>query len=197
MYFDETFSSVVKKSTVRIILSLAAQFGWQLRQIDVKNAFLHGELKEEVYMHQPQEYVDPTFPTPVCKLVKSLYGHKQAPCAWFDCFTTHLLTLGFVASTVDLSLFVRRLYGSIIYLLLYVDDIIVTRTSQLYIASLVSQLKDSFDMTNLGHLKYFLGLEVSVTSSGIFVNQAKYMKDVLSCYGMLSAKSCATLYMFA
>ncbi|XP_022143489.1 uncharacterized protein LOC111013365 [Momordica charantia] len=171
---------------------LATHFGWQLRQLDVKNAFLHGELQEEVYMQQPQGFVDPTNPSYVCKLRKSLYGFKQAPRAWFECFTTHLLKLGFVASSVDSSLFVRLVHGSYTYLLLYVDDILVTGSDPSYIASLIVQLKCRFDMTDLEDLKYFLGLEISYTNNGLSISQAKYTRDVLQRFGILSAKPCTT-----
>lgn len=105
--YEETFSPVVKKPTVCIILSLAAQFDWELRQLEVKNAFLHGNLTEEVYMQQPQGFINPNSPNHVCKLLKSLYGLKQTPRAWFECFTSHLLTLGFQTSHADSSLFTR------------------------------------------------------------------------------------------
>ena len=104
--FDETFNPVVKPPTVRIILSLAAQNQWSLQQLDVSNAFLHGLLKESVFMAQPIGFLDSAQPFHVCQLHKSLYGLKQAPCAWFERFTSHLLTLGFTASVVDDSLFV-------------------------------------------------------------------------------------------
>ena len=86
--FEETFNLVIKPPTVKILLSLAIQFNWPLRQLDVSNAFLHGFLREEVYMMQPTEYVDPKYPNHVCKLWKSLYGLKQAPRAWFERFST-------------------------------------------------------------------------------------------------------------
>ena len=104
--YDKTFTPVVKPTTVRIILTLAAQFQWPLRQLDISYAFLHGYLKEDVHMTQPQGFIDPTKPGNVCKIHKSLYGLKQAPRAWFDRFTTHLLSLGSIASTIDPSLFV-------------------------------------------------------------------------------------------
>ena len=93
--YDETFSPVVKPTTVRLLLALAVQNGWELKQLDVSNAFLHGVLKEEVFMAQPQEYVDPAFPKHVCFLHKALYGLKQAPRAWFERFTSKLLHVGF------------------------------------------------------------------------------------------------------
>ena len=104
--FDETFSLVVKPPTVRIVLLLAAQHRWPFRQLDISNAFLHGFLKEDVFMIQPPSFVNSDCPNHVCKLHKSLYGLKQAPRAWFERFTSHLLTIGFTASTTDPSLFV-------------------------------------------------------------------------------------------
>ena len=120
--FEETFSPIIKPPTVRIILSLAVQFNWPLRQLDVSNAFL----REEVYMVQPLGYVDPAHPNHVCKLLKSLYGLKQTPRAWFERFSTKLLHLGFQASLSDSSLFIFRQGSLVVYLLVYVDDIVIT-----------------------------------------------------------------------
>ena len=150
--YDETFSLVIKPTTVRIILTLAAQFQWPLRQLDISNAFLHGYLKEDVDMSQPQGFTDPSKLGYVCKLHKSLYGLKQAPRTWFERFTTHLLSLGFTASTTDPSLFVFHLKNAILYLLLYVDDIIITRTSLTLIIDLISTLQNTFELKDLGPL---------------------------------------------
>ena len=190
--FDETFSPVVKKPTIRIILALAAQYNWSLTQLDVKNAFLHGILQETVYMTQPTGFQDRTCPNHVCLLHKSLYGLKHAPRAWFERFTSYLFTLGFVASTADPSLFIRSVGSSLTYLLLYVDDIIVTGPDYLYISVLKNQLALEFKISDLGPLKYFLGLEIQSSIDGIFVNQAKYLNDLLHTSGMTSAKSCIT-----
>ena len=124
--FTETFSPVIKPTTVRLVLGIAVSLNWSIRQLDVSNAFLHGYLKEEVYMQQPQGYVNPSKPHYVCRLLKSLYGLKQAPRAWFERFTSQLLHLGFMASLADSSLFVYHFGSTILYLLLYVDDIIIT-----------------------------------------------------------------------
>lgn len=126
--YTETFSPVVRHTTVRLILALIATHRWDLRQLDVKNAFLHGELQEEVYMKQPQGFVNSSCPSYVCKLVKSLYGLKQAPRAWNDKFTTYLLDIGFETSLSDSSLFVKK-DGIHVVILLYVDDIIITGSS--------------------------------------------------------------------
>uniref|UniRef100_A0A2N9HQ74 Integrase catalytic domain-containing protein n=1 Tax=Fagus sylvatica TaxID=28930 RepID=A0A2N9HQ74_FAGSY len=186
--FDETFSPVVKAPTVRLILSLAVSLGWSLRQLDVKNAFLHGSLKEEVYMTQPQGFIDPQHPSHVCKLLKSIYGLKQAPRAWFESFTSQLLHLGFTASTADSSLFIYKHNSTIAYLLLYVDAIVLTSNTPAYLDQLVTQLSTVFDLKDLGSLHYFLGLQVTRSSTGLYLNQAKYAHDLLKKHNMLDSK---------
>lgn len=122
----ETFSPVAKPTTIRIVLSLAIQFNWPIRQRDVNNAFLNRELKEDVYMYQQRGFVDSQHPDYVCRLHKLLYGLKQAPRARFERFTTHLTLVGCIASSADPSLFVWQSEHTFIILLLYKDDIIVT-----------------------------------------------------------------------
>jgi hypothetical protein len=156
--YAETFSPVVKPPTVRLILSLAVSHNWPLQQLDVKNAFLHGTLKEEVYMAQPQGYIDSSHPHYVCWLHKSIYGLKQVPRAWFESFTTQLLHLGFIASTANSSLFIYHQHNVIAYLLLYVDDIVLTSNSTPFLDGLILQLRKVFDIKDLGSLHYFLGL---------------------------------------
>ena len=124
--YTDTFSPVVKASTVRVVLSLVVSHKWPLRQLNVKNAFLNGILHETVYMEQPSGYVDPRHPLHVCKLKKALYGLKQAPRAWFQRFSSFLLRLGFSCSRAYIFLFVFNRQDDLIYLLLYVDDIILT-----------------------------------------------------------------------
>uniref|UniRef100_A0A2N9J149 Reverse transcriptase Ty1/copia-type domain-containing protein n=1 Tax=Fagus sylvatica TaxID=28930 RepID=A0A2N9J149_FAGSY len=186
--FDETFSPVIKPPTVRLILSLAVSLQWPLRQLDVKNAFLHGTLKEEVYMTQPQGYIDPTHPNLVCKLHKSIYGLKQAPRAWFESFTSQLLHLGFTASTADSSLFIYKNQSVIAYLLLYVDDIVLTSNTPPYLDHLINQLNTVFDLKDLGTLHYFLGLQVSRTTNSLYIKQTKYAHDLLKKHNMLDCK---------
>ena len=127
--YQGAFSLIIKPATVRLVLAIAVSYNWSLRKLDVSNTFLHGFLKKEVYMAQPPGYEDPKHSSYVCKLHKSLYGLKQAPRAWFKRFSFHLLHLGFIASVADSSLFMFHTSGTIIYLLLYVDDIIVTGNS--------------------------------------------------------------------
>jgi hypothetical protein len=124
--YGETFSPVVKPAMIRVVLSLATSLAWPINQLDVKNAFLHGNLQETVYSQQHSGFADSNLPHHVCRLNKSLYGLKQAPRTWFTRFTSFLSTLGFVSSKCDTSLFILRRGSQIAYLLLYVDDIILT-----------------------------------------------------------------------
>lgn len=128
--YEDTFSPVVKAATIQLVLSIAVSKGWSLRQLDVQNAFLHGILEEEVYMRQPPGYVDKTCPNYVCKLDKALYGLKQAPRAWYDRLCGKLEALEFVPSKADTSLFYYNKGGHSLFVLVYVDDIIVASSSQ-------------------------------------------------------------------
>ncbi|KAM2874298.1 hypothetical protein COP2_017588 [Malus domestica] len=191
--YSETFSPVVRHTTVRIILALAAQFSWPLRQLDIKNAFLHGDLEEEVYMTQPQGFVDPQQPDHVCRLVKSLYGLKQAPRAWNSKFTSYLPSLGFTTSLSDTSLFVKVDDADIILLLLYVDDIILTGSNPTKVQYVINDLAGVFDLTDMGKLTYFLGIQVQYHTDGsLFLNQSKYAKELLKKAGMESCKPTST-----
>ncbi|CAH9073755.1 unnamed protein product [Cuscuta epithymum] len=186
--FTETFSPVVKPTTVRLVLTLVVSFDWPIRQLDVKNVFLHGNLTEEVYMRQPPGFVHPQFPHHLCRLRKAIYGLKQAPCAWFHRFNSFLLSHGFACSRSDNSLFIFRRNSGIIYLLLYVDDIIVTCNSLKLVNHFLSLLNKCFSMKDLGDLHFSLGIQASCTLSGLFLSQQKYISDLLHCFYLHTLK---------
>jgi hypothetical protein len=186
--YIDTFSPVIKPSTIRIILAMAVHFNRPIRQLDVSNSFLHGTLLEEVYMEQPQGFVSKEHPDFVCKLRKSIYGLKQAPRAWFHCLSTSLLELGFTASLVESSLFFF-LHGAIkVFMLIYVDDIIITGTHLHVLTALIAQLQKKFPVKNLGPLGFFLGIQASRCGDSLHLCQAKYIKDLLQRTHMLGAK---------
>ncbi|KAM5580161.1 hypothetical protein ABKV19_009748 [Rosa sericea] len=177
--FSETFSSVVKHSTIRLVLALAVSHSWHVRQLDVHNAFLHGYITEDVYMRQPSGFVDPTYPNHVCKLKRSLYGLKQAPRAWFQCFADYIEDLGFKESRADYSMFTYRHDGVFLILLIYVDDILLTGNNPSSINKLIHRLSSLFSMKDLGPIHYFLGIEATYHGSHLSLTQTKYVVDLL------------------
>ncbi|CAL2228782.1 unnamed protein product [Prunus armeniaca] len=188
----ETFSPVVKHVIVRIILSLVFSRQWPIRQLDVTNAFLHGYLSEEVYMRQPRGFEDPKFPHHVCRLRKSLYGLKQSPRAWFSHFSEFLIHSSFTASKADPSLFIFHKDYNFLFLLIYVDDIIVTGNALSQVNALLQSLNRQFAMKDLGDLHYFLGIEVQRTPDMLCLNQAKYSADLLKMATLHEANPCLT-----
>lgn len=182
--FVETFSPVVRTATIRTVLHVAVSKKWDIRQLDVQNAFLHGDLKETVYMVQPQGFEDPDKPDYVWKLKKAIYGLKQAPRAWFDKFSNFLLDFGFKCSFPDPSLFVYHHGSTVMYLLLYVDDMILTGNDSALLERLLKELNVVFRMKDMGDIHYFLGIQVHRHADGLFMNQAKYAQDLLVSAGM-------------
>ncbi|GJR78236.1 ribonuclease H-like domain-containing protein [Tanacetum coccineum] len=154
---DETFSLAVKPSTIRTILSLATFRHWPVHQLDVKNALLHGDLSETVYMHQPSGFRDSAHPDYVYLLQRSLYGLKQTHRAWFQRFTAYITRVGFHHSRCDTSLFIYMQGADTAYLLLYVDDIVLIASFETLLQHIIASLHREFSMTDLGSLNYFLG----------------------------------------
>jgi len=142
--YEDTFSPVVKAATIRLVLALAVSNGWSLRQLDVQNAFLHGFLEEEVFMRQPPGYENSSHPSYVCKLDKALYGLKQAPRAWYARLSMKPHDLGFQPSKANVSLFFFNKGGVVIFLLIYVDDIIMVSSSPDATSASLRELKTEF-----------------------------------------------------
>jgi hypothetical protein len=160
--------------------------------LDVQNAFLHGILEEEVYMRQPPGFVDPARPQHLCRLVKALYGLKQAPRAWHARLGAALRAHGFVPSTANTSLFILQRPQLTMYLLVYVDDIILVSSSVAATDRLIVALGSEFALKDLGKLHYFLGLEVTYPGDGLALSQQKYSQDLLRRAGMLDCKAAIT-----
>ncbi|WVZ10350.1 hypothetical protein V8G54_014880 [Vigna mungo] len=187
MNFFETFSPVVKITTVRFLLSIAVSQKWFLHQLDVDKAFLHGDLDEEVYMKPPPGLIL-LEPNLVCKLHKSLFGLRQASRQWNFKLTSALLSCGFSQSTADHSLFIRKTATSFIALLVYVDDIVLTGDNMDDITTVKQFLNQKFRIKDLGNLKYFLGFEVARSQQGLILNQRKYCLDILADFGLTGCK---------
>ena len=191
--YEETFAPTAKWTTIQTLFALAAQNGWKVHQMDVKTTFLNGDLKEKVYMSQPEGFVIKGQEHKVCKLVKSLYGLKQAPRAWYEKLTEHLLKLDFKHFDLDdATLFVKKVGKTVVYLVVYVDDLLITGNNESYIASMKKELKKGFEMTDLGHVHYYLGIEVIQHPKFIFLSQKKYIGDLLNKFGMDDCKPLST-----
>lgn len=190
-YFD-TFSLVAKLVTVKALLALASIKGWSLSQLDVNNAFLHGDLSEEVYTTLPPRFHHEGKSLPsnaVCNLHKSLYGLRQASRQWFSKFSSVFLEQGFKQSASDNSLFIKVVGDSFIALLVYVDDIVIASNNSKGVEDLKKFLDSQFKLTDLGDLKYFLGIEVAKSSKGISLSQRHYALELLSDIGYLGCKT--------
>lgn len=190
--FDETFSPVVKPTTIRAVLNFAVEKDWPIHQLDVQNAFLHVTLTETVYMHQPHGYVNKEHPDYVCRLNKALYGLKQATRAWNARFTAYVTTMGFIQSKSDNSLFVYKRGKEMAYLLLYVDDIMLKASSTTLLQTIVSSLKQEFPMSDAGYLSFFLGIAAERTETCLFLSQELYAQEILKRAGMMECKPCLT-----
>lgn len=189
--FNETFAPVVKMATVRGLLGLVAGKKWEVHQMDVHNAFLHGDLHEEVYMKLPPGFQH-SEPNKVCRLRKSLYGLRQASRCWFEKLTTALIEFGFEQSYSDYSLFTYSRDGIEIRILIYVDDLVIASNCLSMLTKFKAKLSERFHMKDMGKLKYFLGIEVARSEEGIFISQRKYALDIIKETGLLGCKPALT-----
>ncbi|BFG37724.1 hypothetical protein CerSpe_239980 [Prunus speciosa] len=186
--FDETFAPVARLESVRLLLSIACHLRFKLHQMDVKSAFLNGVLQEEVYVEQPAGFQDPIHPNHVYRLKKALYGLKQAPRAWYDRLSTHLLQKGYTRGSIDKTLFVKQTKHDLMVAQVYVDDIVFGSTSDILVKEFHEVMQTEFEMSMFGELNYFLGLQVQQFNGGMFISQTKYAKNLVSKFGLESAK---------
>ncbi|KAH9679831.1 hypothetical protein KPL71_026290 [Citrus sinensis] len=187
--FDETFAPVARLESIRMLLAYACHKDFILYQMDVKSAFLNGYILEEVYVKQPPDFENDKFPNHVYKLLKALYGLKQAPRAWYDRLKNFLLENDFSMGKADTTLFVKHKNQDILIVQIYVDDIIFGSTNELLCEEFSSCMSKEFEMSMMGELKYFLGLQIKQNEEGIFINQAKYVKDLLKRFGIDDSKT--------
>ncbi|KAJ9553109.1 hypothetical protein OSB04_017154 [Centaurea solstitialis] len=186
--YNETFAPVARIEAIRMFLAYAAHKDFTVYQMDVKTAFLNGVLKEEVYVSQPEGFVDKDHPDHVYILDKALYGLKQAPRVWYDSLSQFLVESGYSKGKIDNTLFVKREGEHIMLVQIYVDDIIFGSTCPNFCDTFSKLMMTRYEMSMMGELNFFLGLQVKQLSAGIFINQAKYIKDILKKYNLENAK---------
>ncbi|GJS39290.1 retrovirus-related pol polyprotein from transposon TNT 1-94 [Tanacetum coccineum] len=190
--FEESFAPVSRLEAIRIFIAFAAHMNMVVYQMDVKITFLNGILREEVYVSQPDGFVDPENPNHVYKIKKALYGLKQAPCAWYDLLSSFLLSQKFTEGTVDPTLFVKREDKDILLVKIYVDDIIFASNKHDLCETFSKVMCSKFQMSMMGKLSFFLGLQISQSLRGIFLNQSKYALESLKKYGMETCEPAGT-----
>ncbi|GJX62001.1 retrovirus-related pol polyprotein from transposon TNT 1-94 [Tanacetum coccineum] len=182
--YDMTFAPVARIEAIRLFLAYVAHKDFMVFQMDVKMVFLNGILKEEVYVGQPPGFVSKQYPDHVYALDKALYGLKQAPRAWYDVLSKFLIDSGFQKGLIDTTLFIKKKGKHIMLIQIYVDDIIFGSTNPKYCMKFSELMVKHFEMSMMGEMKFFLGLQVNQFSNGIFINQSKYILDILKRFGM-------------
>nr|GEX68464.1 hypothetical protein [Tanacetum cinerariifolium] len=189
--FEESFAPVARLEAVRLFIAYAAHKSFTISQMDVKTTFLYDHLKEEVYVNQPDGFVDPYHPDKVYRLKKALYGLKQAPRAWYDELSNFLLSR-FSKGSIDPTLFITKHRGDILLVQIYVDDIIFGSMNPNLSKRFEKLTHIKFEMSMIGELKFFLGIQIHQSPHGIFINQAKYAQEILKKHGMTSCDSIGT-----
>ncbi|GKB05141.1 putative ribonuclease H-like domain-containing protein [Tanacetum coccineum] len=190
--YDEVFAPVARLEAIRIFLAFASYMGFIVYQMDVKSAFLYGKIDEEVYVSQPPGFLDPKYPEKVYKVVKALYGLHQAPRAWYATLSTFLLKNGYRRGTIDKTLFLKKDKHDIILVQVYVDDIIFGSTKKSWCDEFEALMKSRFQMSSMGELTFFLGLQVKQKPNGIFISQDKYVAEILKKFDFASVKTAST-----
>ncbi|GJY28906.1 putative ribonuclease H-like domain-containing protein [Tanacetum coccineum] len=190
--YDEVFAPVARIEAIRLFLAYASFMGFMVYQMDVKSAFLYGQIEEEVYVCQPPGFEDPDYPDKVYKVVKALYGLHQAPRAWYETLAKYLLDNGFHRGKIDQTLFIKKQKGDILLVQVYVDDIIFGSTKKELCLEFEKLMHDKFQMSSMGELTFFLGLQVKQKEDGIFISQDKYVTDILKKFGFQDVRTAST-----
>ncbi|GJT06268.1 putative ribonuclease H-like domain-containing protein [Tanacetum coccineum] len=192
--YDEVFAPVARIEAIRLFLAFASYMGFLVYQMDVKSAFLYGEIEEEVYVTQPKGFEDPYFPKHVYRVVKALYGLHQAPRAWYARLSAFLLQHNYRRGTIDKILFIKKDSRDILLVQVYVDDIIFGSTNKAWCEEFKVLMKGEFEMSAMGEMNFFLGLQVKQLPDGIFISQDRYVKDMLTKFDMESVRTATTPY---
>ncbi|GJS12406.1 putative ribonuclease H-like domain-containing protein [Tanacetum coccineum] len=190
--YEEVFAPVTRIEAIRLFLVYASFMGFLVYQMDVKSAFLYGTIEEEVYVTQPPGFKDPDNPDKFYKVVKALYGLHQAPRAWYETLANYLLGNGFKRGKIDQTLFIKKQKGDILLIQVYVDDIIFGSTNKELCTGFEKLMKDKFQMSSMGELTFFLGLQVQQKEDGIFISQDKYVAEILKKFNYTDVKTAST-----
>ncbi|GKC41346.1 putative ribonuclease H-like domain-containing protein, partial [Tanacetum coccineum] len=190
--YDEVFAPIAIIETIRLFLAYASFKDFLVYQMDVKSAFLYGKIEEEVYVCQPPGFEDPDFPDRVYKVEKALYGLHQAPKAWYETLSTYLLNNRFQRGKIDKTLFINSDKGDILLVKVYVDDIIFGSTKKSLCTEFKKIMHKKFQISSIGELTFFLGLQVKQKENGIFISQDKYVTKILKKFGFSDVKTAST-----
>lgn len=191
--YEETFAPISRMGAIRIFLAYATYMNFKVYQMDVKSAFLNGNIKEDVYVQQPPGFESSEFPNHVYKLNKALYGQKQAPRAWYETLSAFLIKNKFVRGKIDNTLFIYKTKSDVILVQVYVDDIIFGSTSYKLCKQFEKLMTTKFEMSMMGELTYFLGLQIKQTDRGLSICQEKYLRNLLKKYELTDCSSVKTL----
>ncbi|GKC68874.1 putative ribonuclease H-like domain-containing protein [Tanacetum coccineum] len=190
--YDEVFAPVARIEAIKLFLAYVIFEDFVVYQMDVKSSFLYGKIEEEVYVYQPPEFEDPDFPDKVYKVEKALYKLHQAPRDWYETLSTYLLDNELQREKIDKTLFIRRDKGDILLVQVYVDDIIFGSTKKSLCTEFEKMMHKKFQMSSMGELTFFLGLQVKQKEDGIFISQDKYVTEILKKFGFTDVKTAST-----
>nr|GFC13514.1 copia protein [Tanacetum cinerariifolium] len=190
--YDEVFPSVAIIEAIRLFLAYALFKDFVVYQIDVKSDFHYGKIEEEVYICQPPGFEDPDFSDRVYKVKKALYGLHQSPRAWYETLSAYLLDNRFQRGKIDKTLFIKRHKGDILLVQVYVDDIIFGSTKKELCIAFEKMMHKKFQMSSMGELTFFLGVQVKQKNDGIFISQDTYVAEILKKFGFTEVKTAST-----
>ncbi|GJW49318.1 retrovirus-related pol polyprotein from transposon TNT 1-94 [Tanacetum coccineum] len=190
--FEESFAPFIRLEVVRLFIAYVAHKSFPVYQMDFKTTFLNSPLKEEVYVNQPNGFIDPHHPEKVYRLKKALYGLKQAPRAWYDELFNFLVSKGFSKGYIDPTMFITKHGEDVLLVQIYVDDIFVGSTNLKLSKKFEKLMHNKFEMSMIGELNFFLGIQIHQSPCGIFINQAKYAQEILKKHGMTLCDSVGT-----